>query len=77
MNKIHNWTNGNQAKGTLIDLTNEVEIEPLKVQSRTKLKLGDKIERLKTMILGMRRTYDLFDICGLSLFPQVHLLSKF
>lgn len=64
-------------KGTPKDLIKEVEIESSNVQSGSELKLRDKKESLKKMILGMKRANDPFDVCRLSLFPQVHLPLKF
>lgn len=61
---------------TPIDLTKEVETEPLKVHSGAELKLADNIERLEKIILGMKRVNNFFDVYRLPLFLQAHLLSK-
>lgn len=62
-------------KGTSINLIKQVETKPPK--SKTQLKLEDKIKRLEKMVLRIKRADDLFNVCGLSLFTQVYLPSKF
>lgn len=93
--ETHDQTNANQLKFLItfgkqidvdetdndspIDLSKEVEIER-KVNSRIKLKLRDKIERLEKMILGMKKANDLLiymGTCHFSLKPIYHLSLRY